>query len=100
MAHWAEQFDTTITLLLCAHDTVHETLIIDAVSQAELMADLVSHDMTPSHQEVLLAIWIFNAIEFGVVAAEREGADTLREAGPTEAERPAWLRVQVFHRQE
>ena len=62
------------------------------------MADLVAHDMAASHQKILLSVLHLYTIPGWVVPAEGESAHTLRKAGPSKAERPAVLRVQVLHR--
>ena len=45
MANWAEQLDAAVSLLCGAVDTVHEALVVDAVTQPELVPDFVTHDV-------------------------------------------------------
>ena len=97
MADWTEDTNATLSLLLSAVDAIHEALVVDAVPQAELMTDLVTHDSTASHQKIFLSFRVFNAIKGWIVPAERKGADTFCKTGPAETEIPFGLRVQVLH---
>ena len=67
------------------------------MAKAELMTNLVAHDMASPHKKILL--WVINrdTIPFWVIPAERESTHTRGIACPTKAERPAVLRVQVLH---
>ena len=49
MANWTEEFDAATALLICAHDTVHDALVVDAMAQAKLVTDFVTHDMAGVH---------------------------------------------------
>ena len=65
--------------------------------ESELMADLMTHDSTGAHEEVLLGVWILDAIPRRVKALEGKAADACRVACPPEAEEPLWARVKVLH---
>ena len=86
VADRAKRLDTASAMLVGAHDTVHEVLVVDTVAQAELMTKLVSHDVASVHEQVLLSVRVLNSVPRRVEATERESADTLSETGPAEAE--------------
>ena len=62
------------------------------------MANLVAHDCTGAHKQILLSVGIGDAIPGWVKATERKAANALREACPAEAEAPLGARVKVLHR--
>jgi len=100
VADWAQNANATLPLFFSAVDTIHETLIVDAVAKAELVANLVAHDSTATHEEVLFAVRVFDFVPGWVVATEGERSHTLSVAGPPEAERPVGTRVQILHGDE
>ena len=68
------------------------------MAKAELMANLMAHDMAASHQKILFSVLHLDTIPIWVIPAEGESAHTFRIAGPSKAESPTVLRVQVLHR--
>ena len=70
MVNWAEQFDAATALLICAHDTVHDALVVYAMAQAKLVAYLVTHDMASVHQKVLFSVRVINTVPCRVIATE------------------------------
>ena len=82
---------------MCTHNTIHKTLVVDAVSQTELMADLVSHDCTTPHEEVFIIIFVNDAVKLRIIALEGKSAKTLSITGPSEAKVHFRTRVQVLH---
>ena len=98
MANWAERSDTTPTVLVSAHGTIHQTFVVDAAAHSKLVTDLAAHDVDSCLHELFRVV--FKSIPDWVVATERDAADSSIEASPTKAELPGWLRVQIFHRHQ
>jgi len=67
------------------------------VAQAELVPDLVAHDVAPTHQQVLFAVGVVDTVPSGIIPTKGESCNTLSVACPPEAEVPAGTRVQVLH---
>ena len=49
-ADWAKCSDATASLLISAVDSVHQTLVVDAMLQAEHVTELMSYDVAASHE--------------------------------------------------
>ena len=99
LADRTENPDATSSLLVGAHNAVHEALIVDAVTEAELVADLMAHDRTATLEQVLLSIRIVDTVPLWVVPAKAESANAFSEASPAEAEVPVGARIQVLRRE-
>ena len=97
--NWAECSYSACSLFFSTHKSVHETLIVDAMSKTKHMSDFVSHDVTSTHYEVLFAVRIVDTIEGWIISMEREGANTYIVGGPAEAEIPTLLRIQILIRE-
>ena len=70
---------------------------MDAVSEAELMTDLVAHDMACAHEKVLISVFILDAIPSWIIASKRNTSDSFCKTSPSEAEAPGRIRIQVLH---
>ena len=88
VADRAEQLDATSTLLISAHDTVHEALVVDAVSQTELVTDLMAHDVAGMHQQGLLTVRVLDTVPGWIIARKRDAAHATIVGSPAEAEGP------------
>ena len=96
LTDWAKDANATIPLLFGTVDTVHKTLIINTVSEAKLVSDLVAQYGTASHQEILLSFRIVYAIPGWIITTERERGHTFGETSPAKAETPPRTWIQVF----
>lgn len=45
----AQLLDTASALLISAIDAIHEALVVNAMTQAELVSNLVAHDVAAKH---------------------------------------------------
>ena len=59
-----------MTLLMSAHDAVHETLVVDAMAQSKLVANLVAHDGAATHEKILFAVIVFDSVVSRIIPFE------------------------------
>ena len=59
-----------MTLLMSAHDAIHETLVVDAMAQSKLVANLVAHDGAATHEKILFAVIVFDAVVSRIIPLE------------------------------
>ena len=83
-------------MFLCAHETVHQTFIIDTVAYAKHMSKLMSHDVAPTLQQILFIVVVFNPIKSRVISMERKSSNTDVVSRPAKAKVPAFHGVYVF----
>ena len=62
LADGAEDFDAAAPLLIRRPEAVHQALVVDAVAQAELMAELAADYVAGAHEDVLLPVRILDAV--------------------------------------
>ena len=69
-AHWAEHPDAPLSLFSRAVYSVHQALIVDAMSEAEHVTQLVRHDVTCSHERIPRLIRVFYSIQLWIEPEE------------------------------
>ena len=93
----AKDSNASAALFFSTVDAVHETFVIDAVVQAEHMANLMGHDVARTHQQVLFTVRVVNAVPLWVIATEGEATNTFCVAGPAEDKVPfrPWVKILI-----
>lgn len=97
MTDGTKNADSALSLFMGTHDTIHQALVVNAVSKTKLMADFMAHYVTAAHQMVFMTVRIFDQVPLRIKAAERKGTNSFSEASPAETENPARIREQIFH---